>query len=133
MDTIAKRIMKIIETKGCSKSDFARAINVTPAYISKLGKFPDSVPSERTIISICREFNVNPEWLQTGNGPMFRDRTRYDELSEFIGDLLKSDMDLRHRFILAISKLSIEQLEVVRQVAVELVKQTEEEKTDPQE
>lgn len=27
--------------------------------------------TERTIISICSKFNVNEEWLRTGNGSMF--------------------------------------------------------------
>ena len=30
-------------------------------------------PSERTILAICREFNVNETWLRTGAGSMLDD------------------------------------------------------------
>lgn len=29
-------------------------------------------PSDQTITSICREFNVNRLWLETGDGPKYR-------------------------------------------------------------
>ena len=29
------------------------------------------IPSETVIVAICREFNVNREWLETGKGEMF--------------------------------------------------------------
>lgn len=29
------------------------------------------IPSEAAIVSICREFNVNRHWLETGEGEMF--------------------------------------------------------------
>lgn len=63
MKTIAERIMEVVEEKGGNKSDFARKINVTPAYISKLGKDPNCIPSDRTIADICREFNISELWL----------------------------------------------------------------------
>lgn len=68
LDSISSRIMQVVDALGGNKSDFARRINVTPAYISKLSKQPDSVPSDRTIADICREFNVSEHWLRTGEG-----------------------------------------------------------------
>lgn len=29
--------------------------------------------TDQMFLSICREYNVNPGWLETGNGPMFRE------------------------------------------------------------
>lgn len=78
MDSIASRIIKIAEDNHLNKSEFARRINVTPAYISKLSKQPDSVPSDRTISDICRVFNINEEWLRTGTGSMYLPSNSFD-------------------------------------------------------
>ena len=88
METIATRIISVVEALGKSKSDFARDINVTPAYISKLGKQPQSVPSDRTISDICRQFGVNENWLRTGEGEMFRQQSRDEEMAALMGQLL---------------------------------------------
>lgn len=71
METISNRIIQLVDCLGGNKSEFARKINVTPGYISKLGKNPEQTPSERTIIDICKTFNVSYEWLKTGQGEMF--------------------------------------------------------------
>ena len=78
LDSIASRIIKIAEDNHLNKSEFARRINVTPAYISKLSKQPDSVPSDRTISDICRVFNINEEWLRTGTGSMYLSSNSFD-------------------------------------------------------
>ena len=71
MENISDRIIEIIKALGVNKSEFARRLNVTPSYISKLGKEPERMPSERMIIDICRTFNVSYAWLTTGQGEMF--------------------------------------------------------------
>lgn len=72
MEPIAARIIQVVEEAGGNKSEFARKIDVTPAYISKLGKQPEACrPSNLVIKRICREFSVNEDWLRTGEGDMF--------------------------------------------------------------
>jgi hypothetical protein len=34
--------------------------------------------TEQTILSICREYNVNEIWLRTGKGEMFSELTEFD-------------------------------------------------------
>lgn len=75
MENISDRIIEIIKALGVNKSEFARRLNVTPSYISKLGKEPERMPSERMIIDICRTFNVSYEWLTTGQGEIFSEVT----------------------------------------------------------
>lgn len=70
METIATRIMQVVELAGGNMSDFARSIDVTPAYISKLKNKPESVPSTDVINKICEVHNVREAWLRRGEGPM---------------------------------------------------------------
>ena len=99
MDTIANRIIKIVEKTGGNKSDFARKINVTPAYISKFGKDPDATPSDRTIADICREFNVSEVWLRTGEGEMFLKVDEDQEHQNIFAQITISNDDLIKRII----------------------------------
>ena len=48
----------------------------------------DRVPSGRTIADICREFDVNEDWLRTGAGPMLVEKARDEELAELFGKVL---------------------------------------------
>lgn len=70
METIATRIMQLVEESGGNMSEFARSIDVTPAYISKLKNKPDSVPSTDVINKIVEKYHVREAWLRRGEEPM---------------------------------------------------------------
>lgn len=48
-------------------------------------------PTDAVILSICREFNVNENWLRYGTEP--KERNRDDKLSEYIVRIAKGDDD----------------------------------------
>lgn len=63
-------------------------------------------PTDAVMLSICREFNVNEEWLRTGNGEMFNPKIPNDEISNMLADVLKlENKDFRKRLLVALSKL----------------------------
>lgn len=102
MDTIATRIMQVVELTGGNMSDFARSIDVTPAYISKLKNKPESVPSTDVINKICEKHNVREAWLRRGEGPM-----KYPEADTdmaIIDDLLSDTDNFVANYIRAIYK-----------------------------
>ncbi len=66
-----ERIKILREELGLSMEKFGGRIGLTRSAISKIES--GSNPSDQTIISICREFNVNEEWLRNGKGDMFLD------------------------------------------------------------
>lgn len=49
---------------------FSSRIGITSSGLSKIERGLSGA-SEQTILSICREFNVNETWLRTGDGDMF--------------------------------------------------------------
>ena len=130
METISERIMKVVEKKGLSKSDFARQIDVTPAYISKLSKFPEAIPSDRTIRDICKTFQINEDWLRTGEGQMDAEMSRSDEIAAFIGDVLSSKPDFRQQLISVLARLSLDEWKLLEKMSQELVE--EQKKSDSQ-
>lgn len=77
------RIKLLRNTLGLSQEAFGEKIGVTKASVSRLEK-GERNPSEQTIKSICREFNVNYAWLLEGKGEMFSalPETLLDEVAE---------------------------------------------------
>ena len=70
INTINDRIIQIIdEYCGGNRSEFARRLEITPTYAAQLYK-GERIPGDRIVSSICREFSVRREWLETGEGLM---------------------------------------------------------------
>ncbi len=56
--------------------------------------------TDQTVNSICREFNVNEDWLRNGVGEMFIQQTRDEQIEAFIGSMLANEEDsFKHRLI----------------------------------
>ncbi len=49
------------------------------------------VPSDSTLLLICKEFNVSEEWLRYGTGEMFRVIPEEDETAAIVSNLLEED------------------------------------------
>lgn len=84
---------------------FAEQINLAESTLSKI-EHGYGVLTDRTISDICREFNVNETWLRTGEGNMFIELSRDEELSRYLGELLKDeDENFKKRLISALVKV----------------------------
>ena len=116
METLATRIMEIVEDKGGNKSDFARKIGVTPAYISKLGKYPDRVPSDRTIRDICEKFGVSEVWLRTGQGKPYIQRDEDAEWQDVLAKITVSDDEVIRRIVKAYWFMDEQEKAVIRKL-----------------
>jgi transcriptional regulator with XRE-family HTH domain len=66
--TLAGRLDFLISNLGIKQMDFARRINFTQSYVSMVLSGVKTSPSPRFFDAVCREFNVNPEWLANGKG-----------------------------------------------------------------
>lgn len=51
---------------------FGESINMSGGAITNMEKGLRNV-TERTVRDICREYNINPDWLINGNEPMYED------------------------------------------------------------
>lgn len=70
--TQGERIKEIRKTLGLTLEKFGQRLGVSNVAISRLENGYRNV-TEQMFKSICREYNVNPHWLQTGEGDMFLD------------------------------------------------------------
>lgn len=119
MEQLSERIRELIRVRGKKKAEFARALNVSQAFVSQMCS-GERMPSDRTIADICREFDVSEEWLRNGTGPMFVEKTRDEELAEFFGHVLARD-DFKQRLLAALSRLDESEWAMLEQVARKLL------------
>lgn len=66
------RIVQLRKGKGWTQDRFAEEMGISKNYVSLIenGK---KMPGDRLVSDICRIFNVNPDWLRTGQGSPKKD------------------------------------------------------------
>lgn len=120
--TLGERIKKVRKSLDLTQQKFADQIGTTQNNIAsyEIGR---REPSAAAVNNICKTFNVSETWLRTGEGEMFVERTRDDELAAFMDELLAQESaDFRRRLVTALSRLKPEQWEALEAVALELMK-----------
>ena len=124
MEGFSERFGKLISDLGIRKSAVADRLNVTQPFISQLCSGVKN-PSDRTISDICREFDVREEWLRTGEGEMYIERTRRQVIADFLADVLKDDDSFRQKIIEALAQLDQRDWEHLETIAKKLTKKEE--------
>lgn len=87
-----ERFKEVRKTLGLTQSEFGKSLGISNTAISKIEKGENNV-SESNIISICREFGVNEEWLRTGVGGednMFIKLSAYDNAYNRFGYVMEN-------------------------------------------
>lgn len=100
-----ERLKKLRKTLDLTQQEFADRIGSKRNTIAKY-ETDTNVPSAAVISLICREFNVNENWLRTGEGDMFMELSRDEQIEEFIGNLLHGEEDsFKRRLISGLAAL----------------------------
>lgn len=86
-----ERIKELRKALGLSGEKFGERLGVGKTAISRIENGSNGV-TDQMFKSICREFNVNEDWLRNDIGPMFK--TSDDEFAECVADMLTEDNPL---------------------------------------
>lgn len=116
------RISFIIEFKKITKTEFAKAIKVSQGFVSQMCSGASS-PSERTIELICQQYGVNEEWLRTGKGDPFKDRSREEEIMRFAVRTNKGSDEFRKALVAMLAKLDDEDWDALGRLADKLIEE----------
>ena len=104
-----ERIKKVRKELGLTLDKFGERIGIQKATLSKIENGYVTL-TERNITTICREFNVNEDWLRTGEGEMFTEIDEEARLMQWAGRVLsRQDSDFQHRFVKMLMSLTDEQ------------------------
>lgn len=102
-----KRLRELRKTLDLTQQEFADRIGIKRNGIAKY-ETGVNAPSAAVITLICREFNVDENWLRTGEGEMFLPPT--DELGDLVGRLVADRSSEFSSIILDIMR-SLDQLD----------------------
>ena len=117
--TQGERVKEIRKQLNMTLEKFGKSLGVGKTAISNIENNNRNL-TEQMILSICREFNVNEEWLRTGEGEPFRKLNRNQTITDFAGDLIKEDDSFKTRLIESLAKLSEDEWKVLEKIAVDL-------------
>lgn len=103
---IMKERLKLLrKTLHLTQQDFADRIGIKRNSLANY-ETGRNTPIDAIIVSICREFHVNENWLREGTGEIFQKLTQDEQIATFIGDLLKEEGDsFKRRLVSALAAL----------------------------
>lgn len=100
-----ERIKNLRKTLGFTQQEFAERIGVKRNTIAQY-EIGRNEPIDSVVNLICKEYNVNEDWLRNGTGEMFIQQTKDEQIAAFVGDLLKDEEDsFKRRLISALAGL----------------------------
>ena len=113
------RIKELRKVLGLTQTAFASSIGLTGAAITRIEK-GDRNTSNQALLSICREFNVNEDWLRTGAGDMFNPMSEDEELDLYIGRISGSDDNFKKNLLKSLCKLTEDEWDVLKKIISEM-------------
>lgn len=115
-----ERIKKLRKSLDLTQQEFADRIGIKRGAIAnyEVGR---NIPTDSVVSLICREFNVNEEWLRNGTGEMFLPIDRNADIARLTKQLLDEESDsFKNRLISILSNLSVEEWQYLEKRAKEL-------------
>ena len=89
---ISSSIKQLREALGLSQIEFAKKVKLGAGTIKNI-EYDLIKPNKRYYEQIAEACNVDPVWLETGEGEMFRKLSRQEQIADFVGKALADDSD----------------------------------------
>lgn len=118
MNTTSVNLKLLREDLGLSQRDFAKKLMLSDATISRIEKGERNV-TVRVLNQICKEFNVNKNWLITGEGSMYNNVDDLD-VASMMGKIFAEEDEFLKKVFLTFAKLSDSERAVIMKVINEL-------------
>ena len=120
------RINTIRKQVGLTQEEFGKRLNLSRNYVWMLER-GEREPSDRTVMDICDKFRVNESWLRFGEGEIFEERTREEEIAEFMGELIDGPNNFKKRLVSVLANLDEGGWQLLADMAEKLAREAEEE------
>lgn len=99
------RIKAIRKEAKLTQDEFAEKVGLSKNFVWMIEN-GERIPSDRTILDICRVFSINEQWLRTGEGQMHLNLTKNQEIAQFLNDVMEEDdTDFKKKFVNVLAKL----------------------------
>ena len=117
-----QRVRELRKRLGLTLEKFGKPLGVGKTAISKIENGERGL-TDQMILATCREFNVDENWLRTGEGEMFKKLNRQQELAQLTATLFKEEEDsFKSRLIMALAQLNEEEWELLEEISEKITK-----------
>lgn len=117
---IGIRIKRIRLEKKLTQDEFGKRIGSARNTVANYEN-GNRTPSNAVFSLICKEFNVNEDWLRSGTGEMFDEIDRETALFRWAGEVLKEEEgSFRKEFVHMLSCLNVEDWEDLERIALKM-------------
>lgn len=99
-----ERIKQLRKQLGLTLEKFGERLGVSKVAISLIENGKNAL-TDQMLKSIRREFNVREEWLRTGEGDMFVQMSRDEEIISFIQSVQNDGNSFKKKFIKMLASL----------------------------
>lgn len=115
-----ERLKELRKALGLKQYEFAKKLNIKRTTYTNYETGLNN-PTDAVIGLICRTFNVNEKWLRTGEGEMFIDISRDQQIFDFMNKLEVDDSEFKRQFINMLCNMTEEEWSFVEKKMYELV------------
>lgn len=118
--TIGNRIELIRKNNNLSRRAFGEMFGVSESVIVNVEYDRLKRPEQKEALYklICQEFDINEEWLRTGQGAIKVELSKEDYIVDFVSRILKvKDDSFKKRYISMLSRLDESGWEALERVA----------------
>ncbi len=120
-----ERIRALRKALGLTQEKFAEKLHIKRNTLAnyEIGR---NEPIDAVVTLICEKFNVNEDWLRSGNGEMFKKISKNNRLANWVANVLREpDESFKKRFLDLLSRLDESEWEAMEQKALFLTNEKE--------
>ena len=125
-----ERIKLLRKALELNQTDFGARIGVKQGTVAAY-ESGARVPLDSVVVSICREFGVSESWLRSGEGEMFLQLSREEEIMKFCMSIIRDpDSEFQRQFVSVLARLEPAQWQLLSDMADKLLAQRDAQKKD---
>lgn len=125
-----ERIKLLRKALELNQTDFGARIGVKQGTVAAY-ESGARVPLDSVVVSICREFGVSESWLRSGEGEMFLQLSREEEITKFCMSIIRDpDSEFQRQFVSVLARLEPPQWQLLSDMADKLIAQRDAQKKD---
>lgn len=123
-----ERIKLLRKALELNQTDFGARIGVKQGTVAAY-ESGARVPLDSVVVSICREFGVSESWLRSGEGEMFLQLSREEEITKFCMSIIRDpDSEFQRQFVSVLARLEPPQWQLLSDMADKLLAQRDAQK-----
>ena len=128
MNTIGERIKMIRKESGLTQQKFAERIGAKQNTVAQY-EIGRNIPIDPVITAICKEFDIQEDWLRYGLEPMRAAKSREEEIGELVGSALNGSSEFKKAVIRMICSRSDKELAALEDALRTLYENIQKEKS----